>query len=228
MALFFAGVTLRPAPRPALRWYQPQCCATAMSDAEEARAITLCEEWIEAHVIRLGLCPYAAKPFAAENIRYAVSPAADDEELIDDFFLEGRILLDAPADELATTMLIAPHYAGSIDEFSWLYNWLVDTLEDPDETLLSNGVQPAFFHPDWSFSELPAESPLHFEKRAPIPVVNLLRRADLNRVVQAGIEQGVVVNKQIAEHNAAALEAEGVDAMAAVFARLLQQHQYQS
>ena len=196
-----------------------------MSNAEEARAIKLCTEWIEEHVIRLGLCPYAAQPFAAENIRYFVSPAADDEELIDDFFLEGRVLLDAPSEELATTMLIAPRYAGSIDDFSWLYEWLVDTLEDPNESLLSNGVQPAFFHPDWIFSELPEESALHFEKRAPIPVINLLRRADLNAVVQAGIEKGVVVNKQIAEHNEAALEAEGVGAMAAIFARLLQKHQ---
>ena len=78
-------------------------------------------------------------------------------------------------------------------------------------------VQPAFFHPAWSFEGLDADSPIHFEKRAPYPVINLLRRQQLDSVVEAGLSRGVVVNKQIAEHNAAALEREGYRALESWF-----------
>merc|ERR1711862_717209 len=100
-------------------------------------------------------------------------------------------------------MLIAPKYPDGIEDFYSLYEWLVDTLESDDEDILENRVQPAFFHPEWFFDGMPADSPIHFEKRAPIPVVNLLRRADLDSVVQQGLDKGKIVNKEIAEHNQA-------------------------
>lgn len=185
-------------------------------DAED-----LCVSWIRDHVIRLGLCPYAATPMTQEKIRYYVSDAKTDEELLDDFFVEGKLLLDTPNDELATTMLIAPHYPGSIDEFSELYTWLVTLLESGDEPLLNNCVQPAFFHPAWSFEGLPPESAIHFEKRAPLPIINLLRRSDLDDVVRQGLANGRIVNKEIAEHNAAALETEGYETLLAFFKKHL-------
>ena len=80
-------------------------------------------------VVRLRLCPYAAEPYVDDQIRYAVSAATDDEALLEDFFLEGALLLDAPP-ELATTMLVAPQYAGDIEQFYALYEWLTDTLEE--------------------------------------------------------------------------------------------------
>ena len=93
---------------------------SSVSEEEDAGAVKLTEDWIEEHVIRLGLCPYAAKPFAGQQIRYAVSDATSDEALIDDFFAEGRLLLSAEDDEIATTMLIAPHYPKGIEGFYWL------------------------------------------------------------------------------------------------------------
>ena len=84
----------------------PRCCTSPPTVADEESAIALCKEWIKQHVVRLGLCPYAAKPFAEETIRYAVSHAVGDAELLEDFFVEGTILLDADPEDVATTMLI--------------------------------------------------------------------------------------------------------------------------
>ena len=165
----------------------------------------------------MGLCPYASKPFVEERIRYAVSEAQTDEELIADVFAEGKLLLDTPVDELVTTMVVAPLYPEGIEGFYWLYEWLTDTLESEDEIELNNAVQPAFFHPDWTFDGLPAHSALHFEKRSPVPVINLLRRSDLDYVVEQGLSRGVIVNRDIAEHNVQALEAEGFDALTRLF-----------
>merc|ERR1719321_1384544 len=71
-----------------------------------------------------------------------------------------------------------------------------DEAQSLDE-FVGNRVQPAFFHPDWTFEGLPATSPVHFEKRAPLPVINILRREQLDRVVSEGLARGVIVNKMI-------------------------------
>ena len=199
------------APLLSTRAPAPRCCDNT------AAATKLCRDWIDQHVIRLGLCPFAATPFVGDKIRYAVSEATTEEDLIHDFFVEGALLLDTDASDLATTMLVAPHYPSGIEEFYGLYEWLVDTLESDDEEVLRNGVQPAFFHPEWSFNGVDDKDPIHYEKRAPLPVINLLRRTDLNRVVEQGLEKGRIVNREIAEHNAAALEEEGWMKLEAMF-----------
>ena len=93
-----------------------------------------------------------------------------------------------------------------------LYELLSDTLEEEKDD-----IQPAFFHPEWSFSGVPESDPIHFEKRAPYATINLLRRESLNRVVEAGLERGAIVNKEIAEHNAEALKQEGYASLANLF-----------
>lgn len=213
-----------------------RACATATEDVA-VDEVDRVREWIQEIVIRLGLCPYAAKPYTAEQIRYVVSAAVTDEELIHDFYAEACTLLEAEEEEIATSFLIAPHYNSGIDDYYYLYEWLVGTLEEAGdeaaaaadeaatnsvELHVGDRIQPAFFHPQWSFSELSADAPLHFEKRAPYPVINLLRRAQLDAVVKEAYEtRGVFINREISEHNAAALEAEGYDNLARVFARWL-------
>jgi hypothetical protein len=168
-------------PGPTLRLYRLLTLASSVGAVlvstiawTQEQAVCRTRGWIENAVIRLGLCPYASKPFYDETIRccelrhhcasgsvlprrdplvcvicatllrYAVHDSASDEELIRSFFDEALRLLDAPADKLATTMLIIPRYTGSIDEFYELYEWLTDTLEDPEEEVLNNQVRLAW------------------------------------------------------------------------------------
>jgi hypothetical protein len=113
------------------------------SSALDAKAVASTRLWIKDVVIRLGLCPYAADVFnTAGKIRYAVSQSTSDQELIADFFTEAALLLDQPAEELATTMLVAPQYPNDIEGFYELYTWLTDLLEDDDEPILENQARP--------------------------------------------------------------------------------------
>ena len=210
---------LLPRLRPQFCQPSPRCCAATADTAADADAVARTRAWIEKVVMRLRLCPYAAEPYVDDQIRYAVSAATDDESLLEDFFLEGALLLDAPP-ELATTMLVAPQYAGDIEQFYALYEWLTDTLEMDDEDLLNNGIQPAFFHPDWNFQGLDEDDPIHFEKRAPHPTINLLRRSAIEAVNERGLAKGILVSKEISEHNAARLADEGWGALQAAFAQL--------
>jgi len=254
----------------------------SMSQQSEQHAIDCTRAWIEHVVIRLRLCPYASKPFLQEQIRYTVSDAEDDGELLNDFFGEVRVpnhlsqnikegeptgsmrcaicgggahtcmrhgsavlvssmadkilpcayfgcpywtqallIQDTTQEELTTTMLVAPKYKGNGVEFYDLYVYLTDLLESEDEDILNNEIQPAFFHPDWEFDGLPPDAALHFEKRAPFPVINLLRRKQLDQVVEEGLERGIIVNKEISEHNEKRLYEEGYDALTAIFAQIM-------
>lgn len=202
------------------------CMNLALDDQMEeidSLAVLTTQRWIKDFVIRLGLCPYASDVFNTEGrIRYVVSHATNGADLVEDFFCEAAILLDEDPLDITTTMLTAPLYNGGIEDFYALYEWLVDTLEDEDETILNNQVQPAFFHPDWTFDGLHETNPVHFEKRAPFPVINLLRRKQLEDVASKGLARGVVVSKQIADHNAARLQQEGFEALEACFKSLNQ------
>lgn len=117
-------------------------------------------------------------------------------------------------------MLIAPKYEGDITQFYDLYVVLTEILESGDEPILENQVQPAFFHRDWSFDGVDEDAPINYEKRAPCTVINLLRRAQLDSAVAEGLERGVIVNKDIAEHNAHSLDREGTAAMRSVFEKI--------
>jgi len=188
---------------------------TVVDDVEDTT-----RRWIDTFIIRLGLCPFASKPFLKERIRYSISEATDDEDLLLDFFVEGQLLLDVPKEEIATTMLMAPKYEGDIEAFYALYVWLTDLLESGDEPVLGDQVQPAFFHPEWTFAGVPADSAVHYEKRAPFATINLLRRTDLDDVVAAGLDVGRIINREIAEHNEAELERTGEAALSQLFAGL--------
>ena len=214
-----AGFNPAVAPYSAFTFNRILTACVDTGAAASAEAVT--RRWISEHVLSLGLCPYASKPFVEEQIRYSVVDAESNVELVGEFFTEAQLLLESDPGELATTMLIAPSYPGGIEDFYELYEWLTDLLEDEDEPLLRGRLQPAFFHPEWTFSGLPADAPIHFEKRAPLPTINLLRQADLDAVSKKGLEQGVIVSKEIGEHNAAALEGAGYDAMRALFAERL-------
>lgn len=209
-----------PAPRSAARSpAAARCCLLPQAEAELAASTV--ERWIREFVVDLGLCPYASRPLAQRQIRYVAVDAETDVELLQEVYVEGQLLLDEDEEELATTMLIAPRYGLGIERFYALYESLTDALEDEGEEVLRNRVQPAFFHPEWTFSGLEPEAPIHFEKRAPFPVVNLLRRAQLDRVVEEGLAKGVVVNAEIAAHNAATLEEAGYAALRDLFERRL-------
>ena len=201
-------------------WYRVPCAEARPAEVKVDYVEETTRRWIDSFIIRLGLCPFASKPFLKEQIRYTISEATSDEDLLLDFFVEGQLLLDVSKDEIATTMLMAPHYEGDIEAFYALYVWLTDLLESGDEPILGDQVQPAFFHPEWTFAGVPADSAVHYEKRAPFATINLLRRTDLNDVVNAGLEAGRIINREIAEHNEAELERTGEAALSKLFSGL--------
>ncbi|GMI52739.1 hypothetical protein TeGR_g14771 [Tetraparma gracilis] len=160
--------------------------------AEEAAAAAAARGWIDDFVVPLALCPYAAA--AAGATRVAVSRAATPAELAFDVASEARRLLRTPG--VPTALVAAPAW-GDLGEFLGA----VYALDDggTGDPVLDDAVLLAPFHPDFAYEGLDEDSALNYEKRAPLPLVSILRAEDVEAV------GGEEATRRIAEANEEAL-----------------------
>jgi hypothetical protein len=145
---------------------------------DEATVIAATRRWIADVVIGLNLCPFAGRVFQAGTIRYVVTEAAAEEELLDDLARELRALEAAPAAEVETTLLIHPHLLGNFLD----YNDFLDLAEALVARLgLEGVVQLAGFHPGYQFAGTASDAVENYTNRSPYPMLHLLREDSISR-----------------------------------------------
>jgi hypothetical protein len=151
--------------------------------------------WVERVVIGLGLCPFAKGPQAKGQVRYVACPATDTEGLLACLLEELRLLAEAPADRVETTLLIHPHVLGDFSD----YNNFLDIADAAVEELDLGGVlQVASFHPDYQFADsLPGDLG-NATNRSPYPTLHLLREESIDRAVEAFPQADAIFEDNIA------------------------------
>jgi uncharacterized protein len=155
-------------------------------DSEQIIAMT--QRWLEKSVIGLNLCPFAAGPYRGGRVRFFVSAAASDEELLQDLGAELHLLMGADPEKLETTLLIHPHRFtdfGEYNQFLEVCDALIESLE------LTGEVQVASFHPHYQFADTAPEDIENFTNRSPYPTLHLLREDSVSRAVEAGDTEGI-------------------------------------
>lgn len=152
------------------------------------------KNWLEKAVIGLNLCPFAKAVHVKEQIRYVVSNAQNEEELLADLLDELQQLYDADADKLETTLLLHPYVLTDFLDYN-------DFLEVADaavsELALDGEIQVASFHPDYQFAETRYEDVGNFSNRAPYPCLHLLRETSVERAVAVFPDAGKIYEKNI-------------------------------
>ena len=152
------------------------------------------KNWLEKAVIGLNLCPFAKAVHVKEQIRYVVSNATNEEELLADLLDELQQLYDADAEKLETTLLIHPYVLTDFLDYN-------DFLEVADaavsELALDGEIQVASFHPDYQFAETRYEDVENYSNRAPYPCLHLLRESSVERAVAAFPEAEKIYQKNI-------------------------------
>jgi hypothetical protein len=143
--------------------------------------IGLTRAWIERAVIGLNLCPFARAPYVKERIRYCVSHASSARDLLQDLRVELERLVDAPVNELETTLLIHPECLSDFLEYN-------DFLGDVDATLLKMGlegtIQIASFHPQYQFADTSPNDLSNATNQSPFPMLHLLREDSIDRAIE--------------------------------------------
>lgn len=149
-------------------------------DADAVVAAT--RRWLERAVIGLNLCPFAKGVHVKEQIRYVVSEARSEEQLLGDLARELQFLADADPETCDTTLLIHPL---ALNDFLD-YNGFLELADAAVEELGFEGVlQVASFHPDYQFADTEPDDVTNCTNRSPYPTLHLLREDSIDRAVEA-------------------------------------------
>jgi hypothetical protein len=132
--------------------------------------------WVQTVVVELDLCPFAGRELRLERVRFVVTPATTEAQLLESLQTELERLDTHPAVE--TTLLIHPGVLQDFDDYNQF-------LETADALLVAMGVegiyQLASFHPHYRFADTAADDVENYTNRSPYPMLHLLREQSLER-----------------------------------------------
>lgn len=158
-----------------------------MSHPIDNDAITAAvRRWVETVVVDLNLCPFAGRELHRQRVRFTVSPATTETQLLAGLQTELERLETDPDTE--TTLLIHPRVLQDFDDYNQF-------LESADDLLGAMGVdgiyQVASFHPHYRFAGTAAADVENYTNRSPYPMLHLLREQSVERSIAsyADIEQ---------------------------------------
>ena len=165
------------------------------STLPEARVIAETTEWIDRVVVGLGLCPFARAVQSRQLVRYCVTGAKNESELLSVLESELKTLVATDPQVVDTTLLIHPYVLTDFLDYN-------DFLHDADDKLveleLEGELQIASFHPDYCFADAPADDPANYSNRSPYPLLHLLREASVSRAVAAFPDASNIYERNIA------------------------------
>ena len=152
--------------------------------------------WIEKAVIGLNLCPFARSVYVKNQVRIVVSRARHLDAFLDELDRELDLLVNTPAEEVDTTLLVHPTLFPDFEVFNDFMNVVDDVV---DEHELEGEIQVANFHPDFLFEGEAEGDMSHFTNRAPYPTLHLLREDSVERAVASeGGDAEKIVERNIA------------------------------
>lgn len=141
--------------------------------------LILCvRKWVDTVVVGLNLCPFAKRELLQDRVRFAVSEASTNAELLRD--LEKECATLTANSSVETTLLIHPYALLEFRE----YNDFLGVVDDRLVSLHLDGVyQIASFHPDYQFEGTLANDVENFTNRSPWPMLHILRERSVERAI---------------------------------------------
>ncbi|MGF1533933.1 MAG: DUF1415 domain-containing protein [Bernardetiaceae bacterium] len=138
-------------------------------------------QWLQSVVLGLNLCPFAHAPARKGTIRYLVSAAQSEEQLLEVFLSECQFLLDNDPKEIETTLLIHPFTLQDFQKYYKFLHVLDHTLQVYD---WEEDLQVASFHPNYQFAGTAADQITNYTNRSPYPMLHLLRQDLLTEALE--------------------------------------------
>jgi len=178
----------------------------------EDPVVSATRHWIEKAVIGLNLCPFARAVYAKNQVRIVVSQARHLDAFLDDLDRELDLLVNTPAEEIDTTLLVHPTLFPDFEVFNDFLNVVDDVVAEHE---LDGVIQVAPFHPLFQFDGTQPDDVTNATNRAPFPTLHLLREDSVERAVDtAGGDADAIV-----ERNLQTLRELGADGWRALMAK---------
>lgn len=139
------------------------------------------KQWLEKVVIGLNLCPFASKPYLQNQIRFFVSYAKNEIDILKDLENELKFLAKTDKKETETSIFIL---ANSLQNFCD-YNQFLDVADALlDQLYLVGTLQIATFHPDYQFGGTQLNDAENLTNRSPYPTLHLIREDSLENALK--------------------------------------------
>lgn len=151
--------------------------------------------WIEKAVIGLNLCPFARSVYVKNQVRIVISRARHLDAFLDELDRELDLLVNTPAEEMDTTLLVHPTLFPDFLVFNDFLNVVDDVVAEHG---LEGIIQVASFHPLFQFEGVEPDDISNATNRAPYPVLHLLREESVERAVATeGGDADAIVERNI-------------------------------
>ena len=173
---------------------------------EHAKIIRPVRKWVEDVVVGLNLCPFAKRELVRNRVRFTVTEADTEEQLLMD--IQDELELLNSDESVETTLLIHPNVLQDFYDYNQFQNYIDSLLEQLD----LNGVyQIASFHPDYQFGGTDPDDVENYTNRSPYPMLHLIREESLEQAVASYPDPD-----QIPERNIELLKSLGREKMQAL------------
>lgn len=145
---------------------------------EDERVINSVKKWLELFVVELNLCPFAKRELVSNRVRFAVTKAQTEEQLL--LVLQAELeLLDSDV-SVETILLIHPQV---LQDF-YDYNEFLNIADSLLKEMQREGIyQIASFHPNYQFAGTNPEDLENCTNRSPYPILHLLREDSLEKAI---------------------------------------------
>ena len=149
--------------------------------------------WIEDFVVELNLCPFAKRQLLTNRVRFAVTDASTEEELLQALQAELEKLNSDTSIE--TTLLI---HAQVLQDF-YDYNQFLSLANSLLLEMQLDGVyQIASFHPDYQFDGTDPDDVENYTNRSPYPMLHLIREDVLELAISEYPDVNLIPARNIA------------------------------
>ncbi len=148
-----------------------------MIDAlDSEQIITTVRYWVETIVVGLNLCPFAKHELSQNRIRFTVTTAITEEQLL--LTLQDELDFLNNNEKVETTLLIHPNVLQDFYEYNQFLNDADSLVVQLD---LEGIYQVASFHPDYQFGGTEPDDAENYTNKSPYPMLHLLREESLER-----------------------------------------------
>ena len=162
--------------------------------------------WVKSVVVGLNLCPFAKRELVRNRVRFSVTEAVTEEQLLE--ALQAELELLNNDETIETTLLIHPDV---LQDF-YDYNQFLDYVDDLLDQLELDGIyQVASFHPDYQFGGTEPDDVENYTNKSPYPMLHLIRESSLEQAIATYPD-----SDKIPERNIALLETMGREKMKAL------------
>lgn len=135
-------------------------------------------QWVESVVVDLNLCPFAKRELVNNRVRFMVSVATTEEQLL--MSLEDELELLNNDSSIETTLLIHPNVLQDFFD----YNQFLSLADGLLAQMKLEGVyQIASFHPAYQFGGTGSDDAENYTNRSPYPMLHLIREESLERAI---------------------------------------------